>query len=97
MAYLVLKCDAYFMERERVDAERIRAVEELLKQKEWEDIPKVCCYALLTMYSRQKAMTEREKKIASALIGLLAGEGLLLSCFVQLGRQIQLPMNWKVA
>ena len=93
MAYLVLKCDAYFMERERVDAERIRAVEELLRQKEWEDIPKVCCYALLTMYSRQKAMTEREKKIASALIGLLAGEGLLLSCFVQLGRQIQLPQE----
>ena len=91
MAYLVLKCDAYFMEREKVDPEKIRAVEVLILQKEWEEIPSVCSFALLTLYSRQKRLAEKEKKIASEVIKLLTAEGLVLSCFLALAKEVVLP------
>lgn len=91
MAYLVLKCDAYFMEREKVELEKIQKVELLILQKEWEEIPVICSFALLTMYSRQKGLTEKEKKIASQVIKLLASEGMVLSCFVNLAKEVALP------
>ncbi len=91
MAYLVLKCDAYFMEREKVELEKIQNVELLILQKEWEEIPVICSFALLTMYSRQKGLTEKEKKIASQVIKLLASEGMVLSCFVNLAKEVALP------
>ena len=48
-------------------------------------------FALLTMYSRQKGLTEKEKKIASQVIKLLASEGMVLSCFVNLAKEVALP------
>lgn len=91
MAYLVLKCDAYFMEREKVEPEKILAVEQLLLEKEWEEIPSVCNFALLTLYSRQKSLTDKEKKIAGEVIKLLVSEGKILACFSTLAKEVELP------
>ncbi len=91
-AYLVVKCDAYFLKEGPADRDVFDITEHLLLDDAEKDrVPEICSLALVKNCAGRETLTEEEKGLCRDLTDSFYRRGMSFSWMKDLARQIPLP------
>ena len=90
-AYELIKCDRYLKKEEPLSERNLRAIENAVREKGADRLPKGYTLALLDRFAGEKELSDSQKHLCEDLVYRMCAAEEYCACFADLKRHIEMP------